>query len=170
MNLLRPALFGLFLTSCFTCAGAGNTPRLPNIVLIFCDDMGYADVGCYGAKGYKTPHIDRLGRDGVRFTDFYVPQAVCSASRIALLTGCYPNRVGILGALGPNAKVGIHSNELTLAEMLKARSYATAIYGKWHAFRDTRSLNLREILQETTISTRPRLATCRLPRPAAPPD
>ena len=108
------------------------TPRPPNIVLIFCDDLAYADVGCYGAKGYRTPNIDRLAREGIRFTDFYVAQAVCSASRAALLTGCYPNRVGILGALGPASKVGIHSNEVTLAEMLQARGYATAIYGKWH--------------------------------------
>lgn len=113
-------------------ANAASDSRPPNIVLIFCDDLGYADVGCYGAKGYQTPHIDRLAREGVRFTDFYVPQAVCSASRVALLTGCYPNRVGILGALGPASKIGIHSNELTMAEMLKARGYATAIYGKWH--------------------------------------
>ena len=111
---------------------AAPASRSPNIVLIFCDDMGYADVGCFGAKGYQTPNLDRLARQGIRFTDFYVPQAVCSASRIALLTGCYPNRVGILGALGPAAKIGIHSNELTMAEMLKARGYATAIYGKWH--------------------------------------
>src|SRR5262245_35555323 len=132
MNPARFTLLGLGLLACFACSAALTPARPPNVVLIFCDDMGYADVGCYGAKGYKTPHIDRLAREGVRFTDFYVPQAVCSASRIALLTGCYPNRVGILGALGPGAKVGIHSNELTLAEMLKARGYATAIYGKWH--------------------------------------
>jgi arylsulfatase A len=77
-------------------------------------------------------HIDQLARDGVRFTDFYVAQAVCSASRTALLTGCYPNRVGILGALGPASKHGIHDDETTLAEVLKTRGYATAIYGKWH--------------------------------------
>src|SRR5688572_15438307 len=106
--------------------------RPPNIVLIFCDDMGYADVGCYGAKGYETPYIDRLARQGVRFTDFYVAQPVCSASRAALMIGCYPNRVGIKGALGPQATIGISSNELTMAEMLKTRGYATAIYGKWH--------------------------------------
>jgi arylsulfatase A-like enzyme len=104
----------------------------PNIVLIFCDDLGYADVGCYGAQGYKTPHIDRLARQGIRFTDFYVAQAVCSASRAALLTGCYPNRIGIKGALGPRARVGLSSNEVTLAELLRSRGYATAIYGKWH--------------------------------------
>jgi arylsulfatase A-like enzyme len=104
----------------------------PNVVLIFCDDLGYADVGCYGAKGYETPNIDRLATEGVRFTDFYAAQAVCSASRVALLTGRYPNRVGILGALGPGAKNGIKAEELTLAEVFKSRGYATAIYGKWH--------------------------------------
>src|SRR5262245_8178825 len=104
----------------------------PNIVLIFCDDMGYADVGCYGAKGYKTPNIDRLARQGVRFTDFYAAQAVCSASRAALLTGCYPNRVGIKGALGPQSKIGINPSEVTIAELLKQRGYATAVFGKWH--------------------------------------
>jgi arylsulfatase A len=107
-----------------------STP--PNVVLVFCDDLGYADVGCYGAKGYATPSIDRLAARGCRFTDFYVAQAVCSASRAALLTGRYSNRVGILGALGPNAKNGIRAEELTLAEVFKSRGYATAIYGKWH--------------------------------------
>jgi len=86
--------------------------------------MGYADVGCFGATSYTTPHIDRLAWQGMRFTDFYVAQAVCSASRVALLTGCYPNRVGIKGALGPQSKIGINSNEVTIAEMLKQRGYA----------------------------------------------
>jgi arylsulfatase A len=101
-------------------------------VLIFADDLGYADVGCYGAKGYATPHIDRLAAGGTRFTDFYVAQAVCSASRASLLTGRYSNRVGILGALGPGFKNGIRAEELTLGEVFKSRGYATAIYGKWH--------------------------------------
>ena len=73
----------------------------PNVVLIYADDLGYADLGCFGAKGIATPNLDRMAAEGMRFTDFYVAQAVCSASRAALLTGCYPNRVGILGALGP---------------------------------------------------------------------
>ncbi len=107
-------------------------PPLPNVVLIFCDDLAYADIGAYGAKGYKTPNLDRLARQGMRFTDFYVAQPVCSASRAALMTGCYPNRVGIKGALGPQATIGLHSNEVTIAEMLKERGYATGIYGKWH--------------------------------------
>lgn len=106
--------------------------RPPNIVLVLADDLGYGDIGAYGSRTIRTPHIDRLAREGVRFTDFYVAQAVCSASRAALLTGSYPNRVGILGALFPTARSGIADQETTLAELLKLRGYATAIYGKWH--------------------------------------
>ncbi len=104
----------------------------PNIVLIFADDQGYADLGCYGAEGFETPNIDRLAAEGARFTDFYVAQPVCSASRAALLTGCYSNRVGILGALGPKSRHGINAYELTLAELLQDEGYTTAIFGKWH--------------------------------------
>jgi len=111
---------------------ATDRTATPNIVIVFCDDLGYADVGCFGAKGWKTPNIDRLAKEGVRFTRFYDAQPVCSASRSALMTGCYPSRIGIMGALGPNSKVGISSNEVTLAEIVKSRGYATAIYGKWH--------------------------------------
>jgi arylsulfatase A-like enzyme len=113
-------------------AGAQPEPRPPNFVIILADDQGYGDVGCYGAKGFETPNLDRMAAEGVRFTDFYVAQAVCSASRAALLTGCYPNRIGILGALGPAAKHGISAKERTIADILKTRGYATAIYGKWH--------------------------------------
>jgi len=111
-------------------AAEKRTP--PNIVVIFTDDQGYADVGCFGAKGFETPNLDRMAREGMRFTDFYVAQAVCSASRAALLTGCYSNRVGILGALGPSSRHGISDREKTIAQVLKPRGYATAIYGKWH--------------------------------------
>ncbi len=106
--------------------------RPPNVVIIFADDQGYSDVGCFGAEGFETPNLDRMAREGVRFTDFYAAQAVCSASRAALLTGCYSNRVGILGALGPKSKVGINASETLLPEVLKPLGYATAIYGKWH--------------------------------------
>src|SRR5678815_1371030 len=113
MKFSRPLLKLFLLLAPFASSGATPGSRSsgpPNVVLIFCDDLGYADIGCYGAKGYATPHIDRLAREGMRFTDFYVAQAVCSASRAALLTGCYPVRVGILGALSPRSKTGINSN------------------------------------------------------------
>jgi len=106
--------------------------RLPNIVIMFTDDQGYQDVGCFGSPDIDTPNLDRMAKEGIRFTDFYAAQAVCSASRAALITGCYSNRVGILGALGPGAKHGINDNEMTIAELVKQRGYATAIYGKWH--------------------------------------
>ena len=119
-------LFVIFATLPHSFAAA------PNIILIFADDLGYADIGPFGASTYKTPNLDRLAGEGRRFTSFYVAQPVCSASRAALLTGCYPNRIGIMGALGPKSKVGIHSNEVTLAELVKQKNYATAIFGKWH--------------------------------------
>jgi len=104
----------------------------PNIVLIFMDDMGYADIGPFGAEDYKTPNLDEMAAQGRTFTDFYVTQAVCSASRAGLMTGCYNVRVGIYGALGPNAKIGINPEETTLAELCKQKGYATACFGKWH--------------------------------------
>lgn len=106
--------------------------RPPNVVLIYADDLGYGDLGSYGATGYRTPHLDRMAREGIRLTDFYVAQAVCSASRAALLTGRYPNRVGINGALDHRSTNGLAEEETTLAELFRSRGYATAIYGKWH--------------------------------------
>jgi len=111
---------------------ADQTGPTPNIVIVYTDDQGYEDVGCFGAPDIRTPNLDRMAAEGMRFTSFCVAQAVCSASRTALLTGCYPNRVGILGALGPRSRIGIHDDELTLAEVAKKRGYATAIFGKWH--------------------------------------
>lgn len=104
----------------------------PNIVLIFIDDMGYADIGPFGATRYETPNLDRMARNGRCFTDFIVSSAVCSASRAALLTGCIHERVGFRGALGPNAKTGIAERETTIAELCKTKNYATACIGKWH--------------------------------------
>lgn len=104
----------------------------PNIVLIFMDDMGYGDLSCYGAAGYQTPNMDRLAAEGMRFTNFLSAQPVCTASRAGLLTGCYPNRIGLFGALFPRAQTGINADETTLAELLRSNGYATAIYGKWH--------------------------------------
>jgi arylsulfatase A len=103
----------------------------PNIVLILADDLGYGDLRCYGGK-LATPNLDRMAKEGVRFADFYVSQPVCSASRAALMTGRYANRVGIFGALGPKSTNVLPSAELTIAEVLKTRGYTNAIYGKWH--------------------------------------
>src|SRR6186997_2629788 len=111
---------------------SSSPSRPPNIVIIFIDDMGYADIGPFGATAYKTPHLDRMAKEGRIFTDFHSATAVCSASRAALMTGCYPERVSILGALNWNAKTGISDKEMTLAQLCKTRGYATAIYGKWH--------------------------------------
>lgn len=106
--------------------------RPPNVVLILADDLGYGDLGSYGAYGYTTPHLDRMAAEGLRLTHYYAAQAVCSASRAGLLTGCYPNRVGISGALMPWAKHGLNPEEQTIAELLKTKGYATGIFGKWH--------------------------------------
>jgi len=105
---------------------------LPNFIIVFCDDVGYADVGVFGAKGYETPNLNRMAAEGVRFTDFYVAAPSCTPSRAALMTGCYPQRVGLPNVIGPSAKIGISSEEQTIAEVLKPLGYATACYGKWH--------------------------------------
>ncbi|HEX4263343.1 MAG TPA: sulfatase [Verrucomicrobiae bacterium] len=106
--------------------------KLPNIVIILTDDQGYADVGKFGAEGFTTPNLDRLANQGAVFRNFHVAQPICSASRCALMTGCYPNRIGINGALGPNSKIGISDGEETMAQLLKSRGYATGMLGKWH--------------------------------------
>lgn len=105
--------------------------RPPNFVVILVDDMGYQDLGCFGSPMIATPRVDGMAREGVRFTSFYA-QPVCTPSRAALMTGCYPMRVGLPNVLGAKANIGISSSEITLAQLLKGRGYATACIGKWH--------------------------------------
>ncbi|MFV0591765.1 MAG: sulfatase [Draconibacterium sp.] len=122
----------ILFSACSTQSLKKENDKLPNFVVVFIDDMGYGDVGCYGATGYTTPNLDKMAAEGMRFTNFYAAQPVCSASRAGLLTGCYPNRIGFSGALFPNSEMGINPSETTIAEMLKTKGYATGIFGKWH--------------------------------------
>jgi arylsulfatase len=126
---LAPLIFFLAILSTKPAFGA---ERPPNIVIILTDDQGYADIGKFGAEGFDTPNLNRMADEGVIFRNFHDAQPICSASRAALLTGCYPNRIGIHGALGPHSKVGIGDGEVTLAQLLKQQGYATAMFGKWH--------------------------------------
>ncbi|AWW32685.1 arylsulfatase [Echinicola strongylocentroti] len=113
-------------------AKSQETNDQPNVIVIFIDDEGYGDVGSYGATGFETPNIDKMASDGMRFTNFYAAQPVCSASRAGLMTGCYPNRIGVAKALFPRDEVGLNTKEYTMAEMFKDQGYATACFGKWH--------------------------------------
>jgi len=119
--------------SCTELGGLLHTkPRHPNFVVFLTDDQGYQDVGCFGSPLIRTPHLDRMAREGVKFTDFYVAAAICSPSRAALLTGCYPPRVGIERVLFPNDTIGLNPSEITIAEILRGQGYATTCIGKWH--------------------------------------
>lgn len=132
-NLLRKSIFAGFAVASFPFPSfSAEKTTNPNIILIFMDDMGYGDLSCYGASQYKTPNLDRMAAQGIRFTSFMSAQAVCSASRAGILTGCYPNRVGISGALMPDAKIGLNPEEETIAEVLKKQHYKTGAIGKWH--------------------------------------
>lgn len=109
-----------------------QTSDKPNFVIIFTDDQGYQDVGCFGSPTIQTPNLDRMAAEGMRFTDFYSAASICSPSRAALMTGCYPSRVGITKVLFPNDNIGLNPEEITIADILKSKGYATACLGKWH--------------------------------------
>lgn len=122
----------LLVVLAFVASPARAATRPPNIVLIVADDLGYSDLGCYGARGFTTPNLDRMAAGGIRFTNFIVAQAVCTASRTALMSGCYPNRLGLSGALNHTSTNGLSPEEDLLPKLLKMRGYATAAFGKWH--------------------------------------
>lgn len=124
-------LFILFLLL-NSCTPETEIEKSPNVIIIFTDDQGYQDVGCFGSPLIKTPNLDQMAKDGMRFTNFYSASAVCSPSRAALLTGCYPPRVGVPVVLWPASKSGLSNTEVTIADMLKQKGYATQCIGKWH--------------------------------------
>lgn len=130
---MKQAIFLVFLV-CYigNCLAQSKQASRPNIILINIDDMGYGDTEPYGMTGISTPNFNRLAKEGMRFTNFDAAQAVCTASRTALLTGCYPNRLGMFGALAPWAKIALNPREETIATLLKKNGYKTAMLGKWH--------------------------------------
>ncbi|MEK6261547.1 MAG: sulfatase [Planctomycetota bacterium] len=140
MNCLQSLLVAatVLLAGALVCAGderlaaKPTVVERPNIVILFADDLGYGDIGCYGAKGFATPNLDRMAHEGTRFTSFYVAQPVCTASRAALMTGCYSNRVGLAGALNHTSPTGIAADEVLLPELCQHVGYVTACFGKWH--------------------------------------
>ena len=127
-NICLLALTLFFVSSC----SLEPISKTPNVIFILTDDMGFSDLGSYGSKMINTPNLDLLASEGALLNSYYSSQAVCSASRASILTGSYPNRIGISGALGPNSKTGINPNEFLMSEMFKQQGYNTAIYGKWH--------------------------------------
>ena len=137
-------LLSLLSASAPASADVSADERPPNFIVVFVDDQGYQDLGCFGSPTLNTPNIDRMAGEGMKLTDFYVAAPLCSPSRAALLTGCYPRRVGLGNwVLRPDSRKGLHTDEITLAELLKTRGYACACIGKWHLgfpppFRPTR--------------------------------
>jgi arylsulfatase A len=121
---------GLMSTQQVFCENKEKTK--PNFIIIFTDDQGYQDVGCFGSPNIRTPYLDKMAAEGMRFTDFYVGASICSPSRAALMTGCYPPRIGITKVLFPYHNIGLSPKEITIADILKEQGYATACIGKWH--------------------------------------
>ena len=147
MNTIRRRFIANLLLSCLFVAGASAAPSRPNVVLIFTDDQGYGDVGAYGSPNIKTPNIDQLAAEGILFTSFY--SAIrCGPSRAALMTGSYPARNSMAFNSDPFNHWGIHPDEITIAELLKKRGYATLHLGKWHLGDDPEFLPSRNGFDE----------------------
>lgn len=135
-------MFARFLILCFIFCGCHNqkedvnnnsqAKKRPNFILIITDDQGYGDLSSFGATDIETPHIDKLAKEGRKYSRFYVPQSQCTPSRAGLLTGCYPNRVGVDWVFLPHSNTGLNPDEETIADILKPQGYASAYFGKWH--------------------------------------
>lgn len=147
-GFMKKSCLFVFLTTALFLFSCQRKEQLPNIIIIFADDQGYADVGVFGAKGFSTPNIDKLADEGMRFTNFYVSEAVCSASRSSLMTGCYAKRVSIFGALMPWTTYGLNPEEVTIADMLREKGYTTGMVGKWHLGHDKEFLPLQNGFDE----------------------
>ncbi|MDP6523818.1 MAG: sulfatase [Kiritimatiellia bacterium] len=133
--LLRKLFVGLcvvLMACCFASMAEAEKGAKPNFIIIFTDDQGYQDLGCFGSPKIKTPNLDKMAENGTRFTSFYSANSVCSPSRAALLTGCYPPRTGVTTVLFPRNKNGLNKDVTTIAQMLKQKDYATSCIGKWH--------------------------------------
>ncbi|HLP37660.1 sulfatase [Lacibacter sp.] len=140
-------LIGILLLFIVDFAFSQSKTAAPNIIIIFTDDQGFNDIGCYGSSNIKTPNLDRMAANGIRFTDFYVTSSVCSPSRASLLTGRLPARNGVGGVLVPG-QTGLAQSEITIAEMLKEKGYKTACYGKWHLGDNTEYLPTKQGFDE----------------------
>ena len=127
---IRPVFMSLLFFGLFSCSGV-QTEKKTNIVIIFLDDSGWSDFEPFAEKGLETPNVAQLATEGCSFRNFYVPQAICSASRAALLSGCFPGRTKMFGAHGPNAR-GLEPEFATMAEVFRKAGYSTALFGKWH--------------------------------------
>lgn len=147
LNLAWGGLLGLCGTSCATAPGS-TASMPPNIIFILMDDMGYADLSCYGETRWQTPNIDSLAAEGIRFTDCYAASPISSPSRAGLMTGRYPARLGVKEVFYPDSYTGLSPDEVTMAELLKPRGYATACIGKWHLGSRERFLPLQQGFDE----------------------
>jgi len=151
IGLLRAVIVAVIVWTIPVEASAVSKAGKPNFIIIFTDDLGYGDLGCFGSTAIKTPNIDRIAEEGRRFTSFVVASPVCTPSRAALLTGSYPKRIGMhKGVLFPQSKSGLNPDEYTIADHLKAQGYATACIGKWHLGHHPETLPQRNIMASRT--------------------
>ena len=146
ISLLQKSYILIFLMLSNIAVAKKN--KTPNIIIILTDDQGYGDLGCFGSKDVKTPHIDQMAKEGAILSSFYVPAAVCTPSRAGLMTGCYANRVKMTGILISGSRMGLNPDEVTIAEVAKSAGYETAMFGKWHLGDNPKFLPTRQGFDE----------------------